>query len=51
MGCNCGKNKTTQQAQFRLKMPDGRVSTHQTKRSAERTNEARGGGGTITRKS
>ena len=49
MGCGCNKTKTAK-VQFQLKMPDGRASTHETKRSAERMNERRGGAGTITRK-
>ena len=49
MGCGCNK-ATKQVVQFTLKMPDGRTTTHGTKREAERINQVRGGGGTITRK-
>lgn len=47
MGCNCGKTKVA--AQWRLTMPDGRVSKHGTRRSAELANDRKGGGGTIAR--
>lgn len=48
MGCNCGKNKTKREQTFQVKTPDGRTSTHDTKRAAEL--EAQRRGGTITRK-
>ena len=47
MGCNCGRNRVA--AQWVLTMPDGRVSKHGTRRSAELANERRGGGGSIKR--
>ena len=48
MGCNCGKNRSVT-VRFQLTMPDGRTSTHGTRRSAELANERQGGGGTITK--
>lgn len=49
MGCGCNKVKK-QEVQFTLKMPDGRTTTHASKRDAERINQVRGGGGTIVRR-
>jgi len=48
MGCNCSKNRQVI-VRWRLTRPDGRTSTHGTRRPAELADQRSGGGGTIAK--